>query len=131
MKLREKLRLAAGLARRYLLTTALLAIVAIKLISSIGEDTPSPQHPPMGQEIHRTKVQLEWQRGDMEGPARLLVSRDDPGFTNPLIDQELKTRRRNMAELEPGATYYWKLEAKGRESKVFRFRVAPTAMRYE
>jgi len=118
--------------RSYLIALTLIAVLALSfwevLINGTG---PMPQHPTVGHVVPRNTTDLQWSMGTRKEPIRLLISIDDPDFTNPFMDRTVKRKSINLPNLEPGRTYYWKLVQGDSDSPISRFHVSSTALRFE
>jgi len=117
-------------ARIYLVALLLVGGLALSFARTLANDIgPRPQHPPPGYVLARARAQLQWSPGNRDGEIRVQVS-TDPGFGELFVDEVPKRSVRELGELEPGATYYWRLVQGDHVSDVARFQVSPTAVRF-
>lgn len=116
--------------RAYLV--ALLLVIGLGVSCArtlLGDIGPRPQHPPPGYALARTQVQLQWSAGNRGGDIRVQVS-TDAAFGELLVDEVPPRNTRDLKDLEPGRTYYWRLVQRDRTSSIASFEVSPIALRF-
>lgn len=118
------------LARTYLVALLLVAGLGVSCARTLLRDIgPRPQHPPPGYVLARTQVQLQWSTGNRSGEIRVQVS-TDAAFDELVVDDVISRNTRDLKDLKPGRTYYWRLVQRGRIGSVASFEVSPAALRY-
>jgi len=116
--------------RAYLVALLLVGGLALSLARTVaGTVGPHAQHPPAGYVHQRTTTELQWSVGNRGGEVRVQLS-TSPGFEELLLDEVPRRPVRELRDLEPGRTYYWRLVQGGSVADVSSFVVAPTALRY-
>jgi len=111
--------------RNYAVALLLVGMLLAALIQVYAAGTPpAPQQPPEGYMVEQDRVSLEWNAGTRDQPVVLQVSIDDPRFTDPVVEREMKGTSHSMTRLRGGATYYWRLVQGGRPGPVASFRVS-------
>ncbi|MBW2276933.1 MAG: hypothetical protein JRF63_05535 [Deltaproteobacteria bacterium] len=116
--------------RAYFVASLLVGGLVVSCVRALNDDIePRAQHPPPGYVLARTRAQLQWSAGTLDGEVRIQVS-TSPGFDELLIDEVAPRNTRELRNLEPGTTYYWRLIKGDHLSDVAWFEVSPTALKY-
>jgi phosphodiesterase/alkaline phosphatase D-like protein len=119
-----------GFARSYGVAIALVVVFFTSFVGVYAFGTgPVPQQPPEGYEVEREQVTFQWNRGTRKAPIRLQVSRDDPSFSNPVLDLKVQGKTQVMRNLENGHIYYWRLMQGDKPSPVATFKTSANAIR--
>lgn len=82
---------------------------------------PVPQLPPTGYVAERGMVVLQWNKGNIEAPITLQISKTKD-FESPVFEKEVSGVTYNFQnDLERGRRYYWRLIQEDRPSPVSTF----------
>lgn len=116
--------------RAYLVAWLLIGGLAVSCVRTLTDDIePRAQHPPPGYVLARDRAQLQWSAGTRDGEVRVQLS-TSPDFDELLVDEVAPRNTRQLRNLEPGTTYYWRLVQGDSDGDVAWFEVSPTAVRY-
>jgi hypothetical protein len=116
--------------RAYVVALLLLFALAASCVRTLTHEVgPRPQHPPSGYVLTRTRVQIQWSAGNTGDEIRLQLATDE-GFGDPIVDEVVSGKTRELKDLEPGGVYFWRLNRGGRIGETASFEVSPTALRY-
>ncbi|MCP4676227.1 MAG: hypothetical protein GY854_12105 [Deltaproteobacteria bacterium] len=120
-----------GFLRTYAVALALIGGLGFAFfevyVTGVG---PMPQQPPEGYTIERTKAALQWSKGTRKGGIKLQVAMDDPSFTKPILEKDVKGKSHTMNALEPGHTYYWRLVQGDDYSPIATFKTSAYAIKF-
>ena len=88
------------------------------------------QLPPEGYELQQLEAKLQWHRGNREGAFTLEVAKDDPTFSELVLERQVTGTTQMMRDLEPGRTYYWRLVRDDEISATHSFKTSKYAINF-
>ncbi|MBN2804236.1 MAG: hypothetical protein JXR91_14165 [Deltaproteobacteria bacterium] len=111
--------------RKYALLILILVMLTTELVSvSLNGMSPKPQLPPNGYVVESGSVTMQWNKGNIDKPITLQLSKTED-FTDIVLERKVTGTTTSYGDsLERGVTYYWRLMQDEIPSAVSKFSVS-------
>ncbi len=111
--------------RKYAVLIIMLSILITELVNvQLNGMGPRPQLPPIGYVEESGNITLQWNRGNIDKPITVQVSKTKD-FTDIVLERIVSGTTTNWGTgLERGQEYYWRLMQDDKSSVISRFTVS-------